>query len=865
MNTEEALREREERYRMLVESIEQGFCVFEVLFDADGRASDYRWLEANPAFERHTGLINPVGKTARELVPELERHWLVIYGRVALTGAPRRFVEQSKALGRWFAVEAFRVGKPERRQVALLFSDITARKRAEHALRDSEARQRFLLELNDRLRPLSDPQAIMSAAAEALGRRLNLAVVGYADVGADGQTVVGGGEYSDGRMVAIRGPHRIFEYGDRFGPAMHAGRDVAYTDISTEARGTTDGSEEIQAMELRAAAAIPLIRDARLVAYLYAMDTEPRAWRDHELSLLRQVAERTWAAVKRANAEQALRQSEAKYRALFESMHEGLLLIEVIFVDGEPVDPRCLEANPAAIKMVGQDYTGHRLSDVWPQTDPTWSEMCDRVVRTGEGEHLERWARSLNTLFDVHVFKTGDAHSNRVAVLFHDITERERAREHIQFLAWYDPLTQLPNRRLLLDRLQHALSACSRNRHKGAVFFLDLDNFKTLNDTLGHDTGDLLLKQAASRLCTAMRESDTVGRLGGDEFVIIIEQLSDDAEAAAVQAKTVGEKILATLRKPYALAGREHHATTSVGLALFGDRDDTVDEVMKRADLAMYRAKAMGRNTLQLFDPAMQAAVNRRASLEVEIREGLERREFHAYYQPQVDASGRLSGLEALARWQHPRRGLIGPAEFIPMAEETGLIIPLGRVMLEAVCERLATWSKTPQTAHLTLALNVSATEFHHPDFAQRVLDVIRHTGANPQRLTLELTEAVLVKDVEDAVAKMSTLSAQGVRFSLDDFGTGYSSLYNLRRLPLSELKLDQRFVRDVLTDPSDAIIVRTMIVLADSLGLTTIAEGVETEAVRDYLHGNNCLAYQGYLFAPPLSAGKLDTFLRVA
>ena len=436
---------------------------------------------------------------------------------------------------------------------------------------------------------------------------------------------------------------------------------------------------------------------------------------------------------------------------------------------------------------------------------------------------------------------------------FRDVTEREQAHAEIHRLAFHDALTMLPNRRLLTDRLQQALPYSARSGHRGAVLLIDLDNFKTLNDTLGHDKGDLLLQQVAQRLVGCVRESDTVARLGGDEFVVMLEGLSLHAGEAATQAETVGRKILATLSQPYLLADCQNRSTPSIGITLFFGHQTSIDELLKQADLAMYQSKTAGRNTLCFFDPAMQSMVADRAALELDLREAVRHQQFTLYYQPQVIGDGRLTGAEALLRWQHPQRSLVSPAEFIPLAEETGLILPLGLWVLETACSQLATWAKQPATAQLFLAVNVSANQLHQADFVEQVLEVLSKTGANPKRLKLELTESLLVSDVESTIAKMSALKAHGVGFSLDDFGTGYSSLSYLKRLPLDQLKIDQGFVKHILIDPNDAAIAKMVIALADSLGLTVIAEGVEIEAQRDFLARLGCHAYQGYLFGRPV------------
>ena len=439
-----------------------------------------------------------------------------------------------------------------------------------------------------------------------------------------------------------------------------------------------------------------------------------------------------------------------------------------------------------------------------------------------------------------------------------DITARKSSEQQIEKLAFYDDLTGLANRRLLIERLQSAMRSSARRKLAGALLFIDLDNFKDLNDTQGHDVGDVLLEKVAQRLVSCVRGVDTVARLGGDEFVVLLADLAPTGDEAAAQAERVGRKILVTLNQPYEFAGIAHHSTPSIGVAMFHDTMQSVEELLKRADLAMYQAKAAGRNSLCFFEPAMQAVVTQRAELEVELRQGLLRNELMVYYQPVVDASGRMMGAEALARWQHPRRGVVSPGEFIPLAERTGLILPLGQWVLETVCRQLVRWSAAPASSALTIAVNVSARQFRHPDFVNQVKSLLQMTGANPNLLKLELTESMLLNDVQDVIDKMGEFKAMGLNFSLDDFGTGYSSLSYLKRLPFAQLKIDQSFVRDVLTDPNDAAIARTILTLARSLDLDVVAEGVETEAQRDFLMQNGCEAFQGYLFGRPVPAEDL-------
>lgn len=444
-----------------------------------------------------------------------------------------------------------------------------------------------------------------------------------------------------------------------------------------------------------------------------------------------------------------------------------------------------------------------------------------------------------------------------------DITDRKAAQDQIQNLAFFDPLTQLPNRRLLMDRLEHAVAARARHKRNGALLFVDLDNFKVLNDTHGHFVGDQLLQQVAQRLSSCVRDGDTVARLGGDEFVVMLDDLSEDREAALAQADTVAKKILATLDQSYQLGDHAHRNTASIGVTLFGDQNETLDEPLKRADMAMYQSKTAGRNSVHFFDPSMHLLMTERAALEKGLHAALASNQLFLHYQAQVTRSGECLGAEALLRWEHPERGFVSPAEFIPVAEETGLILPLGQWVLETACRQLAVWATQPPMAHLTVAVNVSARQFHQPDFVSQVLLALEHSGANAQNLKLELTEGLLVSNIDDVVGKMTALKFAGVGFSLDDFGTGYSSLSYLKRLPLEQLKIDKSFVRDILIDPNDAAIAKMVIVLAETLGLAVVAEGVETEAQRDFLAEQGCNVYQGYLFSRPLGAEGFEAFVR--
>lgn len=451
--------------------------------------------------------------------------------------------------------------------------------------------------------------------------------------------------------------------------------------------------------------------------------------------------------------------------------------------------------------------------------------------------------------------------ANYVAT-FRDITANKAAESEIKKLAFYDPLTLLPNRRLLTDRLNHALASSARNRNIGALLFIDLDNFKTLNDTLGHDMGDSLLKQVALRLKSCIREDDTLARLGGDEFVVILENLSELAMDAATKAELIGDKILAALNQVYPLASQEYHGAASIGVTLFAGHALSIDELMKQADIAMYQSKKSGRNTLRFFDLDTQKLINERAELEIELRKAVDKKQLHLHYQIQLNSVGTPLSAEALIRWVHPMRGLISPAHFIPLAEDTGLILPIGQWVLDTACAQLHSWQDEHFTQDLTLAVNVSAKQFHQKNFVALVKETVQRHSINPKLLKLELTESMLVENIEDIIVTMNALREMGIQFSLDDFGTGYSSLQYLKRLPLNQLKIDQSFVRELSSSSSDRAIVRTIVAMAESLNLNVIAEGVETEEQHTLLQDIGCNYYQGYLFGKPMPIEQLDAIL---
>ena len=567
----------------------------------------------------------------------------------------------------------------------------------------------------------------------------------------------------------------------------------------------------------------------------------------------------------RKRMEETLRANEQRLRSVLERLPMGLCLVQN--------DGRISFRNQRYVQICG--YTEEDVPDVetwWERAFPDPGER-DVVRKRWRANDLRAVAGEVGVPMAEYTIMCADGHRKPIEVsgvfveggrliTMQDLSERKAAEEEINLLAYYDPLTRLPNRRLLMDRLQQALATSARHHRSGALLLLDLDNFKTLNETRGHDRGDALLLQVAHRLRGCVHEDDTVARQGGDEFVVVLEDLGDSPEEAAARGEEVGQRILSVLRDPYQLDGDAHHSSLSMGVTIFSGMRETVDELLKRADLALYQAKDAGRDTLRFYDPKMQAAVSARATLELDMRVGLAQGQFELYYQPQID-HGRITGAEALLRWRHPRDGFVSPAHFIPLAEETGLILPLGEWVLQAACRRLAAWALSPELAALSLAVNVSPRQFHQSGFVAQVLASLAGAGADGHQLKLEMTEGLLLQDVEDTIDKMGQLKGYGVGFSLDDFGTGYSSLSYLKRLPLDQLKIDQSFVRDVLTDPNDAAIARTVVALGTSLGLRVIAEGVETEAQREFLERHHCHAWQGYLLSPPVPVAEFEELVR--
>ncbi len=563
------------------------------------------------------------------------------------------------------------------------------------------------------------------------------------------------------------------------------------------------------------------------------------------------------AAKHAAKITQSLRESEEQLRMTLRCAPDAVLICED--------DGRIVFVNYNFIDVVKYDRGSLYAMSIYDLVSADWRDHYRQ-------EFAKILATSQRHVCEIHLLGKGGGKTplelnavllpnGRIYCSCRDISERKLAEHKIHQLAFYDALTGLPNRRLLLDRLHQALAASARNGLLGAVLFLDMDHFKVINDTRGHDIGDLLLIEVAKRLQSCLRDSDTVARQGGDEFVIVL-MLDADTDEAAAQAEFTADKIRRSLNQPYQLEGHTHHTTPSIGIVLFQGQVESVDDLLKYADAAMYQAKEAGRNLTRFYDPDMQAATEARGDLGEELHLALEKRQFRLEYQVQVDHSGNPVGAEALLRWEHPERGSIFPEQFISLAEESGLIVPIGLWVLQTACAQLKSWQHNPLTRELILAVNVSAKQFHQNDFIPQVQRVLQESGASPARLKLELTETVALENVMAVILKMNGLKSLGLSFAIDDFGTGHSSLQYLKRLPLDQIKIDQSFVRDITTDPDDAVIVQTIIAMTHALGMEVIAEGVETLAQREFLARHGCHTFQGFLFGKPMPIEQFDAWL---
>ena len=782
----------------------------------------------NRAFQRHVeqiyGVQVAVGMHPEGMfLPERAAPWPQFFKR-ALSEGPFR-IEHSLLDGHTLEM-AFNpiIADGEAMGISVFGKDITERKLAEMQLRDSEERYRATFE--------QAAVGIVHASFDGRYLRCNMRfaeIVGYALEEIPGMTF---------QQITL--------------PEDQAKCEAARQQMAS---GAIEGAS-LEKRYLRKDGSLTWVK----LTCSTQRDAEGRAL--HNIAVVEDINARKTVEESLAAAQGALRLSEERYHTAFQTCLDSIAISRLS--DGKYID-----ANQAFLDNIGferEEIIGRTPLELGIWVDARdWQKITEMLRQNSICRGLEaRFRRKNGDIFWGHISASVFEFDCAPCVLSitRDISDAKLAEEEIRNLAFYDPLTALPNRRLLLERLRQALVASVRSGRSQALLSIDLDNFKTLNDTLGHQTGDLLLQEAARRIAACVSAADTVGRLSGDEFLLILEDLSEVPEEAAAQAEAVGEKILASIHNPYLLEGRECRSTCSIGITIFGGRRNSTDEILQQADIALYQAKAAGRDTIRFFSPALQAAVNARAAMEGDLRQAIKTNQFLLYYQPQVEW-GRLTGAEALIRWRHPARGIMPPDEFIPPAEESRLILPVGDWVMETACAQIASWAGQKNTAHLSVAVNISALQFRQPGFVEQVLAALDRAGANPENLKLELTESMLANNIEDIIAKMTELKSHGLRFSLDDFGTGYSSLAYLKRLPLDELKIDRAFGRDILVDATSGAIAQTIISLGRAMGLSVVAEGVETEEQRSFLAALGCHAFQGYLISRPLPLEEFEAFLQ--
>jgi len=806
---ERAVHESEQRYRNLFEHMINGYAYCRMLFE-HGKPVDFIYLHVNPAFEALTGLRGVQDRRVSDVIPgicESDPNLIETYGRVAAGGKPEHFETYVKGLEMWFSISVY---CPQPAHFVAIFDVITDRKKAESYLLESATRYRHLL---DNL-----PQMIWQKDADSVYVTCNAS---YAQVTGTTVEEINGKTDND-----LSSSELAKKYRDDDRSVMAAGVMRVYE----ETWWSGNGERIVHTTK------VPL-RDQDGKIY-------------GTLGISEDVTERI-------RVEDKLRQ-DAK---VFESTTEGVMITDlegnILSVNQAFTDitgyseAEVLGRNPRLLKSSRQDESFYQA--MWASLYETGRWQGELWNRRKNGEIYPEW-QSISTVKD----PTGRP-TNYVAV-FSDITQIKRSESQLNFLAHHDPLTELPNRLLFNDRLEHAIQRAKRVDTNLAILFIDLDHFKTVNDSLGHPIGDRLLSHVANVLKDCVRAEDTVARLGGDEFVVLLEGL-DDIDYTGEVAK----KILQALANPFELEGHPLVISASIGISTHPIDGHDATTLVRNADSAMYRAKQDGRNTFHYYSAELTRSARERFTLEAELRRATEREEFELHYQPQLDvATGLIVGAEALVRWQHPQSGMISPVRFIPLAEETGLIVPLGEWVLQTACEQYQLWRQRG-LPHFSLAVNLSPRQFRQKGLVKTIHAILDLTGMPPEQLELEITEGAIMEQGEHTRSILLALKSLGIRLAIDDFGTGYSSLAHLRRFPINVLKIDQSFMRDIPNDPSAMEIAATIIAMARNLHLKVLAEGVETGEQLAFLMARNCDYSQGYLHSRPLTADEFEALLRTS
>jgi diguanylate cyclase (GGDEF)-like protein/PAS domain S-box-containing protein len=773
---------------------------------------------------------------------------------------------------RWVNLRREKILDGQGREIARIgtYQDITQRKSTEEKLQRLNRELRAISECNQILVRAEDERSLVESICRTICTEAGylMAWVGYSEMDEVGRVNPFAWFGNESRYLELLPVCRPEEERPGDGPidtVLKHGVTAGIDDFETDPRaeGWRDAALE---RGYRSCLVMPLKDETGVVFGVLCIYADaPHAFSDEDRHMLAELGEDLAFGITtlRAREQHARAEEQIRIAATAFEAQEGILITDV--------DQRILRVNGAFSEITG--YTAQEVIGATPRLLKSsrhdrlfFVDMWKAIAREGVWQG-EIWNRRKNeeeflAWLNITAVTCGQGEVTHYVGTMTDITERKEAQRQIEHLAFYDLLTDLPNRRLLMDRLHQAMIGSSRSHHLGALLFIDLDNFKILNDTRGHDIGDLLLVEVARRLGRCVREGDTISRLGGDEFVVMLEGLHDLPAEAAAQAKLVGEKVLEHLSEPYLLADHVHHSTSSIGITLFSGNEGGVEDMLKHADIAMYQAKTAGRNTLRFFDPEMQASLAARALIESALHVGIQQQQFVLYYQAQNHAQRGIIGAEALLRWRNPQHGLVLPDEFIFLAEESGLILSIGQWVLEHACRQLARWAEVPRLRELDLAVNVSEFQFRQKGFVSQVAQTLKRTGAPAGRLKLELTESLVIENIQYAIAKMRELKALGVGFAMDDFGTGYSSLSYLTRLPLNAIKIDRSFILNLPDNPNDAVVVQTLINLADSLGLKIIAEGVETQAQKSFLQEHGCPVFQGYLFSSPMEIEQFEALV---